>query len=316
MKIYTLNQIKSVIDIKQCMKAIESGFVDYSQGRTVIPPVGSMNFENPPGDVHIKYGHVMDQTNFFIKIASGFYENSKLGLPTGNGMILEFSKQTGAPVSLLWDEGYLTDLRTAIAGAIAAKYLAPKNIRHIGIVGTGTQARMQLELLQEVVPCRSALVWGRNPKHIDSFFQEPSLSNFTLKTARDISEICARCQLIITATPAKAPLILDVGRGTHITAVGADEKGKQEISENVFAKADRIIVDSREQCFAFGDTSHALAKKMMDPKFIHELGEIIADKSLGRMAEEEITIADLTGVAVQDIQIANSVLQGLKNAGS
>jgi ornithine cyclodeaminase len=160
MKILTRKQIEQVVSIPTVLEAVEQGFVAYSEGKTVIPPVAALHFEDPPGDCHIKYGYAKDGKYYVVKIASGFHDNPNLGLPAGNGLMLLFDKQTGAPLSILLDEGYLTDLRTAAAGCIAAKYLAPKNISCIGIVGTGGQAYYQLKLLSFVTKCRKVMIWG------------------------------------------------------------------------------------------------------------------------------------------------------------
>ena len=136
MRIVSLEEIKAVLPKIDLMQEIETGFRAYSNGEVIVPPVGELNFENPPGDVHIKYGYIRDDDVYVIKIASGFYQNKLLGLSNGQGMMLVFDQKSGKPIGLLHDEGYLTDVRTAVAGAICAKYLAPNNIETIGIIGT------------------------------------------------------------------------------------------------------------------------------------------------------------------------------------
>jgi len=161
-QILTLEQIKQRIDVPELIAAIEAGFVLYSQGRVVVPPVGFLNFEEPPGDVHIKYGYVIDDDVYVLKMASGFYQNPGLNLPVSDGLILVFNQKTGQLKNILLDKCWLTDMRTAAAGAVAAKHLAPTTVKSIGIVGTGTQARMQLEMLKDVVDCDSCFIWGRD----------------------------------------------------------------------------------------------------------------------------------------------------------
>ena len=160
MKTYSLDQIKLALEGVDLMPLIEEGFVAYSDGRSVVPPVGELVFKNPPGDVHIKYGYIQGDEYYCIKIASGFYENEKLGLPGGSGMMLLFRQQTGESVCVLHDEAYLTDIRTAVAGAISAKLLAPEDVSTIGVIGTGVQARLQVEHLDGVVVCKEVAVWG------------------------------------------------------------------------------------------------------------------------------------------------------------
>ena len=175
---YQLDQIKQVTDKLDIAKDIEDGFVAYSQGRVIVPPVGEMVFEQPPGDVHIKYGFIKEDDYFAIKIASGFYQNPQLGLPSSSGLMLLFNQETDRPEAILLDEGYLTDIRTAVAGAIAAKYLAPRHVQRIGIAGTGVQARQQLRYLKEVTPCREVLVWGRGEEQLQAYREEMQAEGF------------------------------------------------------------------------------------------------------------------------------------------
>ena len=308
-KIYTLDQIKTALDYSEIIGTIAEGFVLYSQNKTVVPPVGYLGFENGRADVHLKYGYIRDDDFYVVKIASGFYENPKIGLPSSNGLMLVFSQKTGELLAILLDEGYLTDIRTAAAGAVAAKYLAPKKIDSIGIIGCGIQARLQLELLKEVTDCRKVIVWGRNQEKLNQYHQKMSKKGFEIETTTDISNITENCQLIVTTTPAKNPLLFadQIKKGTHITAVGADAEGKQELDANIFELADIVVADSIGQCVDHGDISHA---NIAEDK-INELGNVIANPDLQRKNDKQITVADLTGVAVQDIQIAKYVYQKL-----
>jgi len=260
MRILSKEQIKERLSTTALLQAIEKGFVTYSQNEAMIPPVASMQFDDPPGDCHIKYGYAKSGKYYVVKIASGFYDNPQLGLSSGNGLILLFDKQTGAPLCLLQDEGYLTDMRTAAAGAIAAKYLAPKNISSVGIIGTGAQALYQLKLLSTVTTCRNALIWGRDVAKAKKLITHPDLEEWSCKVATTIDELTAECNLIITTTSSSEPILFphQIRPGTHITAVGADDFGKQELDPKIFAKADKVIVDSLSQCSLFGDVSHAL----------------------------------------------------------
>ena len=161
-KFYTKDQIVKTLKNINLLESIEKGFVEYSKGNSVVPPVGELLFDEPPGDVHIKYGYIKNQDNYVIKIASGFSQNYKVGLSSSHGVMVMFDNKTGYLKCVLHDEGYLTNVRTAVAGAICAKYLAPSNIKSIGIIGTGIQARMQLEYLKMVTNCREAIVLGRS----------------------------------------------------------------------------------------------------------------------------------------------------------
>src|SRR5580692_2626420 len=160
--VYTRRQIEQVIQPRQVIAAMESAFMAYSMGEAVIPPVGALEFEDPPGDCHIKYGYLKSGSTFTVKIATGFWKNPERGLPSSNGVVLVFSSRTGELLTIFQDEGFLTDMRTAAAGAVAAKYLAPQEIGHIGIIGAGLQAQLQLEYLREVTACRQVKLWARS----------------------------------------------------------------------------------------------------------------------------------------------------------
>ncbi len=311
MKILKRTQIEQMVSISTILDAIEQGFIAYSQEETIIPSVAALHFDYPPGDCHIKYGYAKNGKYYIVKIASGFPNNSKLELPTGNGLMLLFDKQTGSLLSILLDEGYLTDLRTAAAGCIAAKYLAPKSISSIGIVGTGAQAYYQLKLLSFVTKCRRVMIWGRNESKAKKLKEHPNLREWKIEIAQDLDHLTANCQLIVTTTSSTIPLLFayQIQAGTHITAVGADDVGKQEIDPEIFAKAEIVVVDSRSQCLELGDVSYAVKKEIIKKEKLVELGEVVMNGSLGRKSETQITIADLTGVAIQDLQIAATVFQ-------
>jgi ornithine cyclodeaminase len=232
----------------------------------------------------------------------------------GNGIMLLFSQKTGILQCILLDEGYLTDVRTAVAGAIVAKYLAPRHIERIGIVGTGVQARLQLQYLALMTSCKQVLVWGRNEDKIASFSKDMARAGFSVASTRDTAEIAAHCNLIVTATPSTEPLLRDehVRPGTHITAVGTDGAHKQELDPAILKRADLVVADSISQCCERGDIAHALRAGMIARDRLVELGNVIARTAPGRTSETQITVADLTGVAVQDIKIAEAVFEAVR----
>lgn len=314
MNIITLEQIREVLPKIDLMSEIEAAFVAYSEGRAVVPPVGELVMQEPRGDVHIKYGYMTGEEYYVIKIASGFYDNHKLGLPTSNGMMLLFSQKTGEPVAFLLDECWLTEVRTAVAGAIAAKYLAPKHVERIGIVGTGTQARMQLEYLAPVTSCRDVLAWGRDDAKIAAYGADMAEHGFEVSTTRDAAEIAGSCNLIVTATTATAPLLDwsdSLSRGAHITAMGSDTETKRELDPAILREADLVVADSVSQCLMRGEIHWALKQGLLEQGAIVELGSVIAGEA-GRTADDQLTVADLTGVAVQDMAISKAVYEALR----
>jgi ornithine cyclodeaminase len=312
-RFYNLTQIKSVLEKIQPIQEIEEGFIAYSEGKTEIPPVGEMLFKKPPGDVHIKYGYIMDDDYYVIKIASGFFESPQSSRYTSDGLLLLFKKGTGELACALLDECHLTNVRTAAAGAVVAKYLAPKHVDCIGIVGAGTQGRMQLEFLDSVIDCKEVMVWGMNQKELDVYREDMELVGYNVRTTLKAEDIAARCKLIVTATPSKSPLLSAdmIRQGTHITAMGSDTPEKNELDPRILQKADIIVADSISQCLLRGEIHQALKAGVLEKERVVELGKVIVNPNLQRTSEEQTTIADLTGVAVQDIQIAKAVYHAL-----
>lgn len=307
-KIIDLIQIKEILTHIDIIPEIEKGFIAYSNGQATIPPVGELLFEEKRGEVHIKYGYINHDDFYVVKVASGFFENFKFNLPSSNGVMLIFSSETGALLGVLLDEGYLTDVRTAAAGAVVAKYFAPKKVHRIGIVGAGTQAMLQLSFLKNIIHCKEVVVWSRNSASLQRF-KSTVREDYSVVAAESIDEITDTCNYIITATPSVEPLIWEnqIKGGTHITAVGADSPHKQELDPLLFKKADIIVADSITQCIERGDIAHAVKNNMLEKIKIIELGHVITGASGKRVSDEQLTIADLTGVAVQDIQIAKCV---------
>ena len=312
-EIFNRQQIEDALRHVDVTTAIEQGFVAYSQGRVVVPPVGELVFEDPPGDVHIKYGLIKDDDYFVIKVASGFYGDVDTGLPPYDGLMLVFSQKTARLECILLDECDLTNVRTAAAGAVVAKYLAPSKVERIGVFGAGVQGRMQVEALLPIVECRDVIVWGTGEDELGAYRDAMSQHGLSIETTQTGDEIAATCNLIVTATPSHTPLLRaeQIREGTHITAMGSDTREKIELDPAILQKADLVVADSIEQCRVRGEIFHALEAGMLQDGDIVELGNVIANPGLGRSSDSQITIADLTGVAVQDIQISKAVYEVL-----
>jgi ornithine cyclodeaminase len=316
MKTYTRDQIETVLPSLQLVPALEKAFDAYSAGGAVIPPVGELLLER--GEVHIKYGYLREQEYYVVKIASGFYRNAELGLPSGNGLMLLFRQETGELASVLLDEGRLTDVRTAAAGAVAAKHMAPDDVQRIGVAGTGVQARLQLEHLAPLTPCRSVLAWGRGEAQLAHYREDMETLGFQVETTTEASSILASCNLVVTVTPSREPLLHagDLRPGTHITAVGSDTIHKQELDPAILKRADVVVADSLSQCRERGEIHQALGSGHMEERDIRELGDVIAGRAPGRTSADQITVADLTGVAIQDAVIASAVHRALSRESS
>ena len=301
--------IRKMDPVRDIVGVIEEGFVAYSRGEVVVPPVGEMIFDDPRGDTHIKYGFIKHDDVFVIKIASGFYENYKKGLPTSHGLILVFSQKTGELICSLQDEGYLTQIRTAAAGAVVGRYFAPEQVQRVGVFGAGSQGRLQVEYLKYVRNFLDVVVWGLDQEELDRYREDMEVKGFRVQTTFDPEEIASTCNLIITATPSQKPLLLaqQIRKGTHITAIGSDTADKQELDSLILQKADRVIVDSLCQGWLRGEIHQGIKSGVIGRDKPVELGAAILDHKLHRQADDEITVADLTGVAVQDIQISKAV---------
>lgn len=309
-RIFTRDQIMGVLDPHDVLNAIERAFVLYSMGEAETPPDSQLQFyTEPQGDVHVKVGYLTGDPFYVVKVASGFWSNPTThGIPSSDGLMLLHRRHTGELAAILLDNGYLTDIRSAAAGAIAAKYLAPQNVAAIGIVGTGIQARLQLEWLQGLIDTREVVVWGRNPDHLQHYLDDMG-DYYDITTTQEMSVLTSRCNLIVTTTPSTAPLLFaeQIERGTHITALGADAYGKQELDPRILYNADIVVADSIAQGIEYGEISHAGDVILR----VTELGSVIDNPALQRQHDDQITIADLTGVAVQDAKIATLVYHRL-----
>ena len=312
--IYQLEEIRAALQGSDLLAAMERAFVNYSRGLAVLPSVGELLFSDPPGDVHIKYGYVSGDDYYLVKVASGFYNNPQLGLASSNGLMLLFSQRTGELLAVLLDRGHLTDVRTAAAGAVAARYLAPRSLACIGIVGCGIQAEQQLRFLAPAVDCRRVLAWGRDRQRLQAWRERLADTGFDIDFAADLDQLVDHCRLIVTTTPATEPLLQAVHSGTHVTAIGADTSDKQELDSDILAAADVVAVDSRRQCQSRGEVFKAVEAGAIALDAVVEMGEIIDGSCRGRRHDEQITVADLTGIATQDIEIARTVYQRIRNA--
>ncbi|MEM5331779.1 ornithine cyclodeaminase family protein [Paraburkholderia sp. JHI2823] len=312
MRIWKRNEIAARFDVARATRMVEQGFIAYSQGTARVPPIQNIQFESVNGECCIKSAYIVDASTFAVKVSSGFYNNPAAGLPTNNGFTVLISAHTGEPVALLQDEGWLTSVRTAIAGQLAARLLAPLEVEGIGIIGTGSQARLQLAYLKPVTACREVHVWEPIPERCALFASDMSAHGFEVHVHDTAEQVAGSANLIVTATPSREALLQRewIRPGTHITAVGADSMGKQELDPGIVARAGAIVVDSIVQCSQYGEVSHALSAGLIEKEALVEIGTLLSAKRRGRNDADrtQVTVADLTGVAVQDAQIAESIV--------
>lgn len=313
-------------EIRECVKmdetameAVAEGFTRLAEGKVSLPPIMRIDVPDNNGEVDVKTAYIHGLDSFAIKIAAGFHENRLLGLPSGSGMMVLISAQTGRPMAILLDNGYLTDLRTGIAGAIAARHLAREEIQTAGVIGSGMQARFQIRALKLVRNFKKLLVYGIVPEEVAEYVAEITPDLGVEVIAADSAESVVReCEVVVTTTPSREPFLRAewLNPGLHITCMGSDAEHKQELFPEVFQHADVVVCDRKTQAFRLGELHHAGEAGIITPEEVIELGELTSGSKKGRQSDDQITICDLTGVGVQDTQIArlaykNAVQLGL-----
>jgi ectoine utilization protein EutC len=307
--ILTESEIRQCVDLDQeALAAVEDGFTRLADGKAVMPPIMRIDIPEQNGEVDIKSAYLQGLDSFVVKMSSGFFNNYKLGLPSLGGMMILLSAKVGFPEALLLDNGYLTDVRTGLAGAIAAKYLAPQRVRTAGVIGAGMQGRYQMRGLQLVRDYERVLVYDRAPEQVEKYVEEmtPVLGVEIVK-AESVEAVVRQSESMATTTPAKTPhLKADwLHPGLHITAMGSDAEEKNELEPAVLGRADLLVCDRKLQVFRLGEHHHALAAGVIaEDDDIVELGELTAGRHPGREDDEQISVCDLTGTGVQDTAIA------------
>ena len=301
-------------DIKKCVElneqlipVIEDAFKNLAQGKTTMPPILRLDIEKYHGESDVKAAYIEGLDSYAIKIASGFFNNPKLGIPSSNGLMILLDSQTGVIKSVLLDKGYLTDIRTAIAGAIAAKHLSNYDSTKAGIIGAGIQAKLQLEALTLVRKINTAYIWSRDSTKTKKFVEETNNLNVDLEVCSSVEEVLRKSEIVVTTTPSKSPLIQSdwLKKGLHITAMGSDAEQKNELEPLIIKQCDLYVPDSLSQTTILGELHHALEKNIVSSGNTYdELGNVILDSNLGRKSKDDITICDLTGTGVQDTAIA------------
>ena len=303
------SEIKKCIHLnEQLIPVIEDAFKSLALGKTTMPPILRLDIEKYHGESDVKAAYIDGLDSYAIKVASGFFNNPKLGLPSSNGLMILLDSQTGVLKSVLLDKGYLTDVRTAIAGAIAAKHLSNKGASNAGIIGAGIQAKMQLEALLLVRKIKSVNLWSRDSEKTKIFAENLKKTiNININLCETPHEVVNLSEIVITTTPSKSPIIKSewLKKGLHITAMGSDAEQKNELDPQIIKDCDLYIPDNQSQTSILGELHHAIKNGIISSEIeFNDLGKIILDPSLGRKNINDITIADLTGTGVQDTAIA------------
>jgi len=306
--VITRDEVQAALDVPSLIDAVERAFIAYSSGHAELPGVIHLDVPAYRGQIHVKAGHLHGATHYAVKVASGFYGTEP---PVVDGLVLVFEASTGSLAALILDRGLITDLRTGAAGGVAARLLAPEQVRRVAVLGTGAQARHQLDALACVRGFEEVRLWGRSrTKAVDlvgELLDRPGLperANYAV--AETVEAALEGADIVITCTASREPFVRAewLKAGAHVTALGSDGVGKQELDAEVLRRADVIACDSREQCVRIGELQHAPAEAGR----ALELGAIAAGTAQGRTSDEQLTVCDLTGVGVQDVAAAGLVM--------
>ena len=311
-------EIQTLLTLDECIGAVEHAFREYGEGRAVPPAVLSMHTRD--GEFHLKAGLLkLDRSYFAAKVNGNFPENSsRFGLPTIQGVIVLCDAGDGTPLAVM-DSRDITSLRTAAATAVAAKFLARADSRAITICGCGNQGHIQLKALSRVFGFETVFAHDTNDEQASRFSQDlTSDLRISVAPVSDLTAAVRQSDICVTCTTSRHPLLGadDVSPGTFIAAVGADNPQKQELHPGLMAQS-KIVCDMLEQCAVMGDLHHALEAGVVTRENVHaELGEVVAGKKPGRESQEEITIFDSTGMALQDVAAAAFLYEKAQRDGS
>jgi ectoine utilization protein EutC len=300
------------------LAAIEAVYPLISARVGSMPPIMRLDVPEHHGEVDIKAAYLPGYDGIAVKLSAGFFDNPARGLPSLGGLMVLLDTETGVPRAALFDGGYLTDLRTALAGAVAADHLAIADATRAAVIGAGVQARLQLEALRLVRPIEHVCVWARSLERATSFAAEVATSlGIRVRVATSAAEAAADAHILITTTPATAPVLTAdaLHPGLHVTAIGSDAEHKQELDAAVLRGADLVVVDHRGQSERLGELRGALDRGF-DPVDVVELGEVVAGHVPGRPSDDAITVCDLTGTGAQDTAIASLAVSRCLAAGA
>ncbi|QHQ34409.1 cyclodeaminase [Algicella marina] len=299
---------------------IDAAFRALTDEGVVMPPVLSMHLPRANGEVDIKTAYLPGFSGFAVKVSPGFFDNPARGLPSTSGLMILFSAETGQVQAVFLDNGYLTDVRTAAAGAVAARALSRKDAKHVVILGAGTQARMQLQALTLVRPVERAVIWARNAEKAAQAARDCAENlGIVVESTTDCEGTITGADIIVTTTPSADPLVMAdwLRPGQHVTAMGSDQPGKSELDPACFKRADLYVPDRLSQTRKMGELRAAIdAGFVVQDRDFAELGDILCGSAPGRGSPDDITIADLTGTGAQDTAIATHALAAISTRGN
>lgn len=309
MKILTETELRRIVPLDlEAIACVEEAFHALATKAVAMPPILRLDMPEQRGEVDVKTAYVPGLDGFAIKISPGFFDNPKIGLPSTNGLMVLFSTRTGLVQAVLLDNGYLTDVRTAAAGAVAARHLSRPDASVAAILGAGMQARLQLEALSLVRPIREARIWARDAAKAEATALDLTARlGFPVRAEAEGRAAVDGADIVVTTTPSEKPVLRAewLQPGQHVTAMGSDAEHKNELEPAVITGAGLYVADSLAQTRRLGELHHAIAAGLVtEGTTFPELGEIIAGLQPGRGGPDDITVADLTGTGIQDTAIA------------
>ncbi len=309
MTILTEAELRRIVPLdRDAVACVEDAFLALATRPVAMPPILRLDIPEFRGEVDVKTAYVPGLDGFAIKISPGFFGNPALGLPSVNGLMVLLSSRTGLVEALLLDNGYLTDVRTAAAGAVAAKHLSRPDSAVAAIFGAGVQAALQLEALTLVRPIREARIWARQPERAAATAARLSERlGFLVRAAEEGRAAVAGADIVVTTTPADRPILMAdwLEPGQHVTAMGSDAEHKNELDPAILSRVNLYVADRLTQTRRLGELHHAIAAgTVAADRDFPELGAVIAGQAAGRPSTDAITVCDLTGTGVQDTAIA------------
>ena len=313
----TAKEIQPLLTYPLSLKTVEAAFKAFGQGRASQPPKSYLTFKD--GDLRSMpaYINAPGMNIAGIKAVNVHPNNhTKFDLPTVMATILLIDPKSGLNLAVL-DGTHITNMRTGASGGVATKFLSRKESKIMALIGAGAQARTQLEHILLTRKLEEVRVHSRSEKSMSKFCLEMSKGypKVLFIPAPDGKRACRGADIITTTTTARRPIIKKswIDPGTHINGIGADAAGKQEL-ENVLTKSCKIIIDEWQQASHSGEINVSVSQGRLKRRDIYaELGEIVAGKKLGRTSDDEITLFDSTGLAIQDISTAYVVYKALIN---
>ena len=301
----TADDVRELLDMRGALEVIEGAFMEHGMERVQMPAKSYLYF--PTGDLRTMPAYLEHEGIAGVKIVNAHPGNPAKGLPTVMAVVVLNSIETGAPLAVM-DGTYLTDMRTGAAGGVAADHLARRDAAVVGMIGAGRQARTQLQALSLVRSIETVKIVDVSATTCDRFREDMAELGCDIVIAESIREACD-CDILVTTTPVRAPIVADgwVRGGTHINAIGADAKGKEEL-DPLILKRSRIVIDDYAQATHSGEINVPLKDGVITVDDIYgTLGEVVAGIKPGRTSDSEITVFDSTGLAIQDVSTANHV---------